>query len=156
MIVQLDISAEHEDDFNRAYDNEHVPNLLNVSGVHGCDRYRLEESTDEGHGALRSRVPPRLAGHPGQRRMARMGGQRRRMGVQNPPALHQPHALDIQEDLICINGQASTDRACPREIGGMGRTGYGGLHLADSDGHSGGVGGRLQSLLQYAASVEDN
>ena len=48
MIVQLDIAAEHEDDFNRVYDAEHVPNLLNVSGVHGCDRYRLEESTDEG------------------------------------------------------------------------------------------------------------
>ena len=48
MIVQLDIPAELEDDFNRAYDDEHVPNLLNVSGVHGCDRYRLEASTDTG------------------------------------------------------------------------------------------------------------
>ena len=48
MVVQLDIPSEMEDDFNRAYDEEHVPNLLNVAGVHGCDRYRLEDSTDEG------------------------------------------------------------------------------------------------------------
>ena len=48
MIVQLDIPIELEDDFNRAYDEEHVPNLLNVSGVQGCDRFRLEDSTDEG------------------------------------------------------------------------------------------------------------
>ena len=48
LVVQLDIPAELEDDFNRAYDEEHVPNLLNVSGVHGCDRYKLEDSTDEG------------------------------------------------------------------------------------------------------------
>ena len=36
LVVQLDIPNELEDDFNRAYDKEHVPNLLNVSGVHGC------------------------------------------------------------------------------------------------------------------------
>ena len=47
LVVQLDIPKELEDDFNRAYDNEHVPNLLNVSGVNACDRYRLEESSDE-------------------------------------------------------------------------------------------------------------
>ena len=46
LVVQLDIPSELEDDFNRAYDEEHVPNLLNVSGVHGCDRYKLENSSD--------------------------------------------------------------------------------------------------------------
>lgn len=48
LVVQLDIPSELEDDFNRAYDEEHVPNLLNVSGVHRCVRYKLESSTDEG------------------------------------------------------------------------------------------------------------
>ena len=63
LVVELDIPNELEDDFNRAYDEEHVPNLLNVSGVHGCeehvpnllnvsgvhgcDRYKVETSTND-------------------------------------------------------------------------------------------------------------
>ncbi len=43
-VVQMDIPPEHEADFNRVYDTEHVPNLLKVPGVHGCARYRLESS----------------------------------------------------------------------------------------------------------------
>ena len=46
LLVQLDIPAEYEDDFNRLYDNEHIPNLLQVNGVHGCTRYKLHESSD--------------------------------------------------------------------------------------------------------------
>ena len=48
LVVQMDIPDEMEDEFNRLYDNEHVPNLLHVSGVYGCDRYKLETSSDEG------------------------------------------------------------------------------------------------------------
>ena len=48
LVVQMDIPDEMEDEFNRLYDNEHVPNLLHVAGVHGCDRYKLETSSDEG------------------------------------------------------------------------------------------------------------
>ena len=44
-LVQMDISAEHEDEFNRIYDTQHVPNILNAPGVRACTRYRLE-STD--------------------------------------------------------------------------------------------------------------
>ncbi|MCI0441044.1 MAG: hypothetical protein L0177_18220 [Chloroflexi bacterium] len=47
-LVQMDIPAEFEDDFNRIYDEEHVPNILTVKGVHSCARYKLESSDREG------------------------------------------------------------------------------------------------------------
>jgi hypothetical protein len=46
-IIQLDIPAEHEADFNRIYDTQHVPAILQVPGVHGCYRYRLEYADDD-------------------------------------------------------------------------------------------------------------
>ena len=98
LVVQLDIPNELEDDFNRAYDKEHVPNLLNVSGVHGCDRYKVETSTDDNiarYAAVYHIDSPR---HPGQRRVAGVGGQGRRMGIKDSSELLQPHAHDLQED----------------------------------------------------------
>ena len=47
-LVQMDIPAELEDDFNRIYDTQHVPNILAVPGVHGCARYRVESGDVEG------------------------------------------------------------------------------------------------------------
>ncbi|HEU0020172.1 MAG TPA: hypothetical protein VFR55_00650 [Dehalococcoidia bacterium] len=40
-LVQMDIPTEMEDDFNRVYDTEHVPNISKAPGVHGCTRYQL-------------------------------------------------------------------------------------------------------------------
>ncbi|MXY46131.1 MAG: hypothetical protein F4Y44_03920 [Chloroflexi bacterium] len=48
LLIQMDIPAELEDDFNRLYESEHIPNLLQVDGVHSCMRYRLESSSDDG------------------------------------------------------------------------------------------------------------
>ncbi|MCY3542473.1 MAG: hypothetical protein OXG80_06220 [Chloroflexi bacterium] len=48
LLIQMDIPAELEDDFNRLYESEHIPNLLQVDGVHSCTRYRLEASSDDG------------------------------------------------------------------------------------------------------------
>ena len=48
LLMQMDIPAELEADFNRLYEAEHIPNLLQVEGVHGCVRYRLAASTDAG------------------------------------------------------------------------------------------------------------
>ncbi len=48
MVVQMDIPAELEEKFNHLYDTQHVPNILTVKGVHGCDRYKLESSDAEG------------------------------------------------------------------------------------------------------------
>ena len=47
-LVQLDIPEEHEEEFNRLYDTQHVPYLLTVPGVQGCTRYKLESSDVEG------------------------------------------------------------------------------------------------------------
>jgi hypothetical protein len=47
-VVQLDIPAEHEAEFNRVYDTEHFPMLSTVPGVRSAARYRLERSTVTG------------------------------------------------------------------------------------------------------------
>src|SRR5205085_10091710 len=47
-LVQMDIPAELENEFNRIYDTEHVPNILKAPGVHSCTRYRLESSNAPG------------------------------------------------------------------------------------------------------------
>jgi hypothetical protein len=47
-LVQMDIPAEMEDEFNRIYDTQHVPYILKAPGVHGCARYRLESTNKDG------------------------------------------------------------------------------------------------------------
>ncbi|MEJ0018994.1 MAG: DUF4286 family protein [Acetobacteraceae bacterium] len=47
-MVQMDIPAEHEADFNRVYDTEHVPEILKVPGVRACTRYVLERTNKPG------------------------------------------------------------------------------------------------------------
>jgi hypothetical protein len=47
-VVQLDVPAEHEAEFNRVYDTEHFPMLSKVPGVRSAARYRLEQSTVPG------------------------------------------------------------------------------------------------------------
>ncbi|MBV8888562.1 MAG: hypothetical protein JO305_02730 [Alphaproteobacteria bacterium] len=47
-VVQMDIPADHEAEFNRIYDAEHVPMLSKVPGVRSARRYRLERSTQPG------------------------------------------------------------------------------------------------------------
>ena len=44
-VVQMDIPEHLEGEFDRIYDQEHVPNILKVPGVRSCARYRLEHST---------------------------------------------------------------------------------------------------------------
>lgn len=44
-LVQMDIPAEHEAEFNRVYDTEHAKYLCQAPGVHSCDRFVLK-STD--------------------------------------------------------------------------------------------------------------
>ena len=46
-VVQLDIPADKEDDFNRIYDEDHIPKIMEVPGMNGCTRYKLE-SVDVG------------------------------------------------------------------------------------------------------------
>jgi hypothetical protein len=45
-VVQMNIPPEHEAEFNRIYDTEHVPMLSKVPGVRGVQRCRLEKTND--------------------------------------------------------------------------------------------------------------
>jgi hypothetical protein len=47
-LVQMDVPADKEADFNRIYDTQHVPELSRVPGVRAVSRYRLESSDVEG------------------------------------------------------------------------------------------------------------
>jgi hypothetical protein len=47
-VAQMDIPPEHEELFNRLYDEEHVPEIAKVPGVLGCQRYKLEETKIDG------------------------------------------------------------------------------------------------------------
>ena len=40
-LVMMDIPAELEDEFNRIYDTQHVPNIVKAEGVNGCVRYKV-------------------------------------------------------------------------------------------------------------------
>jgi hypothetical protein len=44
-VVQMDVPQALESEFNRIYDDEHVPTILEVPGVKSCRRYRLSRST---------------------------------------------------------------------------------------------------------------
>ena len=44
-IVQMDVPAELEVEFNRIYNTEHGPQFLKVPGIRNFWRYRLEHST---------------------------------------------------------------------------------------------------------------
>ncbi len=47
-LVQMDVPGALEDDFNRIYDTQHVPNLLTLPGLSTCKRYKLESTDQEG------------------------------------------------------------------------------------------------------------
>jgi len=47
-LAQMDIAPGHEDDFNRIYDEEHIPSLLKVPGVRACHRYEVVNASREG------------------------------------------------------------------------------------------------------------
>ena len=47
-LVMMDIPAELEDEFNRIYDTQHVPNIVKAEGVNGCVRYKVESTNKEG------------------------------------------------------------------------------------------------------------
>jgi len=44
-LVQMDIPPEHEADFNRIYDTQHIPEITKVPGVLDVKRYVLEKPT---------------------------------------------------------------------------------------------------------------
>ena len=87
-VVQLDIPAEHEAEFNRVYDTEHFPMLSKVPGVRSAARYRLEHSTVPGMQRYLTIYeldsPDVLKSGLGK------GRQLWRLGNEDPPAHDQP------------------------------------------------------------------
>lgn len=53
-IAQIDVPAEHEAEFNRLYDEEHVPRITSVPGVISGRRFKL-------NGGARGEIPRYLA-----------------------------------------------------------------------------------------------
>jgi hypothetical protein len=47
-VVQMDVPPELEDDFNRIYDTQHIPEIMKVPGVLGVKRYVLERTAVPG------------------------------------------------------------------------------------------------------------
>ena len=47
-LVQMDIPADMEAEFNRVYDTQHVPNIVKAPGVDGCVRYKVETTNEDG------------------------------------------------------------------------------------------------------------
>ncbi len=88
-VVQLDIPAEHEAEFNRVYDTEHFPMLSKVPGVRSAARYRLEHSTVSGMQRYLTIYELELAGCAEERGL---GGGRKlwRLGDKDPPVDDEP------------------------------------------------------------------
>ena len=79
-LVQMDIPAALEADFNRIYNDQHIPAILAVPGVVSCKRYRLERSDVAGvprylaaYEVVRLTSP---AARPGLRHRTRATGRR--------------------------------------------------------------------------------
>src|SRR5215469_13545386 len=75
-LVQMDIPAEYEADFNRIYDTEHVPEILKVPGVRSCTRYVLEKTNKQGvarYLALYELASPELVDSPAWQEAAAVG-----------------------------------------------------------------------------------
>ncbi len=97
-VVQMNIPAEHEAEFNRIYDTQHVPMLRQVPGVRNVTRYRLEKSNDPRMQKYLAIYEIELAGNcrqPGVEREGRVG----RLGAQDPAAHHRAPPQLLQEDL---------------------------------------------------------
>jgi hypothetical protein len=47
-VVQMDVPADKEADFNRIYDTQHIPEIAKVPGVGRVTRYRLESADVDG------------------------------------------------------------------------------------------------------------
>src|SRR5262245_46281557 len=60
-MVSMDVDADKEDLFNEVYDQEHVPNLRKVPGVHGARRVKAEPAVKLNIGGEEKLIGPRGA-----------------------------------------------------------------------------------------------
>lgn len=47
LMIQLEIQEDHVEEFNKLYNDEHFPHLLDVSGVISGQRYEIECDADD-------------------------------------------------------------------------------------------------------------
>src|SRR4051812_31889005 len=98
LIASMDVTPEAESLFNEIYDTEHVPNLLQVPGVHSVTRMKGEPARFAIAGS-RARVTHAQSGLHGDLRDRRsagvgkhaMGGSRRTRAVAERSAPAPPH-----------------------------------------------------------------
>ena len=57
-LSQMNIPPEHEAEFNRVYDGELIPQIMEVPGIGGCVRYVRESATVNGFPTV---IVPRYA-----------------------------------------------------------------------------------------------
>ncbi|MSQ06040.1 MAG: hypothetical protein EXR54_07300 [Dehalococcoidia bacterium] len=75
-LVQMDIPARLEAEFNRIYDTQHVPNILKAPGVRACTRYKLVAADVEGvarYAALYEVDSPDIPDSAGWKRWSELG-----------------------------------------------------------------------------------
>ncbi len=75
-IASMDVDAGKEDLFNEVYDQEHVPNLLEVPGVISVARFKMRELT------------------------MLIGGEKKRMRFENEPAYHALYEIESPDVLL--------------------------------------------------------
>ncbi len=72
-VVMMDVEPEVEDDFNRVYDEEHVPGILKVPGVLAARRYETSTEGQPKYLALYEVEDPDLPSSPAFRKAADSG-----------------------------------------------------------------------------------
>ena len=55
MVVFADVPAQYEDEFNRWYDEEHIPERLSIPGVLSAARYTAVQGGPQVLGLLRAK-----------------------------------------------------------------------------------------------------
>ena len=105
-LVQMDIPAEHEADFNRVYDTEHAKYICNAPGVHSCDRYILESTTADRfarYAALYGVDDPGVPSSQGWQVESEKGDWATKI---------RPHATNRTHTMLKRIGDAGDDAAC--------------------------------------------
>ena len=111
-VILMDIPVEHEDDFNRIYDTDHLTHMMQVEGNLRCDRYRLEWSDNadmQKYLAIYEITDPELPRSPAWKAQSELGEwagrmrnlvQNRRNGVFREIAEHKAPGVDPQAEPV--------------------------------------------------------
>ena len=62
LMVRMDVEPDNEADFNRIYDNEHIPSLLKVPGVISAARYKTSAEGVPRYLAIYEQESPEVPG----------------------------------------------------------------------------------------------